>query len=92
MGNNPDKLFSGKIFLPDCAGGPFIIQFRNEAEGRIKFVQGPHLAPGPDFGHHWYKMSFFFFKIFFWRIFSLLFIDTGVSVKWGEDGGMTCGK
>ena len=52
MGNNPDKLFSGKIFLPDGAGGPFIIQFRNEAEGRIKFVQGPHLAPGPDFGHH----------------------------------------
>ena len=47
---NPDKLYSGKIFVFDGAGGPFIIQFRNEAAGRIKFVFGPHLAPGPHFG------------------------------------------
>ena len=31
---------------------PFIIQLRNEATGRIKFIPGPHLAPGPHFGHH----------------------------------------
>ena len=41
----------GRIFFFDSTGGPFIITFRNEVEGRIKCVLGPHLAPGPHFGH-----------------------------------------
>ena len=46
---NRDKLYY-KTSLFDGAGGPLIIPFRNEAMGRIKFVIGPHLAPGPHFG------------------------------------------
>lgn len=37
--------------------GPDIIDFITEAAGRMKFDHGPHLAPGPDFGHVWFKQS-----------------------------------
>ena len=41
------------IIISNNGRGPYSIHFMNQAAGRSKFDQGPHLARGPDFGHAW---------------------------------------